>query len=502
MERRRVLWFGRVPSGADAEQVKDHGFELVECADGRDPDCQYACAAIFWATGRDFRKAAVCLKRYVGKALNEGVYVVVVVSGEADDIRLKEVTKILEGNDPHRVLTQQYRIRSEPVSVHQLMNALLRHDAGPAKNSKLEIQPPHGLPPESQLLIQRAFHDCCRVRLTPIARGFSGADTYIVEAMLRASFAGQEVQPFFAKLGDSSKLKEEMARFAQFAEYYVPWYLRPNFLREKCLFGVSKAILVGSFVRDSVSLSECVQSGAGPQHIHSLFEETLGGLRQQSRSADEGTATSVVDALAGFSNHDRVPSKRYRRAAELFGGQRIEPETLWWQMLSLPPLSWRKSAIHGDMHGENVRVRKQDAIVIDFAQACIGPASADLANLEVWLAFECLGSGPLREEWRALIGELYSSELIGLSLEDRRRISGQHWLLPCIAEIRSLARGAIESLDEYKRVLAVYLLRQASFPANREFLEEDEYRRSFAYWLSCKLVESLCSEEHLPLGTS
>jgi hypothetical protein len=139
-------------------------------------------------------------------------------------------------------------------------------------------------------------------------------------------------------------------------------------------------------------------------------------------------------------------------------------------------------------------VRKQNVIVIDFAHACIGPASADLANLEVWLSFEPSKHGPFGPEWKKLVDELYSPATVDLSLQNPAAITGLCWIHPCVSEIRRLARAASESTDEYKRVLAVYLLRQASFPANSDHSEEDEFRRTYAYWLSCRLVANLRSE--------
>jgi hypothetical protein len=346
-------------------------------------------------------------------------------------------------------------------------------------------------------LLQRAFHDCKGIRLKLIPGGFSGAKVFIVEATLADSNAGPEPQPFFVKLGDSGKLQEEMKRFREFAEHHVPWYQRPNFLPERSIYGVAEAILVGSFVQGSLSLAECARNGNGAPHIRCLFEETLSCLRRRSRTADAGTTTSVVDALADFCNHESVPTHRWEAAARLFGGHPLEPYNLWGQMLSLSALPWRKSAIHGDLHGENVRVRKQDVIVIDFAHACIGPASADLANLEVWLSFEPYKYGPFGTEWKTLVEGLYSPREVDVSLQNHTSIIGLSWIHPCVSEIRRLARAAIESSGEYKRVLAVYLLRQASFPANSDHSEEDEFRRTYAYWLSCRLVAHLRAEAKL-----
>lgn len=502
MERTKIFWFGQPPSEEDKRHAEEHDFQLVASATDVRPDFRFGRAAIFWATGAHFGTAAVCLKAQVANALNEGLYVVVVVSGEADDVRLKEVSKVLKDNDPHGALTGRYRVRSMPVSVHKLMNQILRHDPGPAKNLNLNIDPPGQLTASETLLMQRAFHNCTDIRLKPISRGYSGAKTFFVEARLAASNAGPEPEPFFAKLGGSGKLQEELIRFQQFAEHHVPWYLRPNFLPERSIYGVTEAILVGSFVRESLSLAECARAGTGTQPIRSLFEETLAGLRRQSHTAEEGRPKSVVDALEPFSNLNGVPEERWRAAAIWFGGEPVEPRALWWQMLSLPEQRWRKSGIHGDMHGENVRVRKQDAIVIDFAQACTGPASADLASLEVWLSFEPSNDGLPFDEWKAVVELLYSPKAIDASLGNCAAIAGDSWIRACVAEIRRLAQQAVESNDEYKRVLAVYLLRQASFSANPDCPEDDEFRRAYAYWLSCRLVASLLVEVNVELGAT
>lgn len=499
MKRIQILWFGKPPTEEDKEQAKGHNFQLVAPVPSEDPDFHFGRAAIFWATGKYFGEATVSLKKYVSKALDEGLYVVVVVSGEAGDVRLKEVSKVLRDNDPHGALAGRYRVRSMPVSVHQLMNEALEYNPGPGKNLNLVIDPPELVTASEELLLKRAFHDCTNIQLKPIPRGYSGAKTFVVEARLAASNAGAEPEPFFAKLGNSGKLQDEMKRFREYAEYHVPWYLRPNFLPERSFYGVAEAILVGSFVKGSSTLAEYVRMGDGTQPIRSLFEETLAGLRRQSYTAEEEIITSVVDALVEFCNHDSVPTQRWAAAPKMFGGEPVEPFKLWCQMLSLPEQRWHKSGIHGDLHGENVRVRKQDAIIIDFAQACIGPASADLASLEVWLSFEPFNNGPPDEEWKAVVEVLYSPEAIDASLEDHSTIAGKSWIHACVAEIRRLARNAVKNKDEYKRVLAVYLLRQASFSTNPNHPEMDEFRRTYAYWLSCRLVTSLRAEANVTL---
>ncbi|WP_247822321.1 phosphotransferase [Bradyrhizobium sp. 187] len=49
---------------------------------------------------------------------------------------------------------------------------------------------------------------------------------------------------------------------------------------------------------------------------------------------------------------------------------------------------YRTAPAHGDLHGENVRVRNDHAIVIDFASVVTSSPLVDLAALETWLAFQ------------------------------------------------------------------------------------------------------------------
>lgn len=491
MARLQVFWFGRDPSESDRELVSQHGFDLIVCAPGTDPDFRFGRAAIFWATDGDFAQTMSRLRNSLVRALNDGLYVVPVVSAVEGDLRLQEAGNILVRADPHGALSNSYRVRSAPLDMHQLMHQILQRDPGPARNITLDIRAEISLSDEDRQLLQRAFDDCSAIKLLPIAPGLSGADTFIVEAVLIDSNAGPSPMPFFVKLGASEKLSAEMAKFRMYAEHHIPWYLRPNFIAERSIYGLPKGILVGAFVKGSRSLAEHIRSGDGAPHIKNLFEETLSGLRGSFRSGVSAVQRSVVDALNDYCEHERVPEARWRSAADCFGGDQVDPKALWWQLLGLPEQNWLKTAIHGDLHGDNVRVRNGDAILIDFAHAAVGPACADLAQLDVWIAFDISELGPYGDEWRGKVHAFYSLEGIKSSLSDPQTGAPEDWIHSSISEVRIQASKCISGHEEYARVLAVYLLRQAIYPAKNAFLDEDEARRRFAYWLACRLVEAL-----------
>ena len=289
----------------------------------------------------------------------------------------------------------------------------------------------------------------------------------------------------------SEDLLEEMKNFECYARYHVPWHLRPNFIDSKCLFGVKNGILVGSFVEPSESFWAAALRGDGPGHIRSLFGETLKVLRQETLNSGEDSR-SLVAELEKYARWSKIDSSRVE-AAGGFDGPVHLALALWRKLLNLSPIRWRESAIHGDLHGENVRVRKQDAIVIDFAHAAKGPMSADLGSLDVWLAFKIPAAGGIpKEQWRTEVEALYRPETIKAHYHSHAEDFSSSWLEASLSTIRRLSKDSTYSCDEYLRIVAVYLLRFASFPPDPHALMEDEFHRTYAYWLANRLVIALC----------
>lgn len=493
MERLQLMWFGQPPDEPQKQLVKDHGLHLVVHETGTVPDFRFARAAVFWGTDNYFAEAARCVREFVKAAIDDGVFVAPVVSVAADFEMLHELNKLLDSTDPYGSRKAHYKVFTQPVNLHEVLHQFLLHDPGPARNINLRVEGEVKVEGEEDIfLLQRSFYNCSAIRLEPISPGYSGADTFIVRATLLDSNAGPEPVPYFAKLGRSDKMQAEWKAFREFAEHHVEWFLRPNFVQERSTYGVKRGILVGSFVQNSFSLAEAVRKpGSGAMHIRSLFNETLASLRRQRRTVKPGNQ-SVVSALKAFCEYSRVPQGRWKQAAESFGGASVLAQDLWYRLIQLPPLDWQSSAIHGDLHGENVRVRKEDAILIDFAHAAPGPACADLAHLEVSLVFDGRPGDLEGEAWRREVLDLFSPEAVVASLSKPADMSRVGWMRAAVAEIRSLVPSAVansQSPEEYMRVLAVYLLRHASFPANDK--ADDEYRRTFAFWLACCLTQYL-----------
>jgi hypothetical protein len=425
-------------------------------------------------------------------ALNEGLLAQIVV---ANDGQRLEVQRVVDEILPAGQLRDSCRIRVEPVPEHEVPQKALVHDPGPSSNRCLDIALNEGaeLTEGQRLLLQRAFSDCKSIRLARIAGGFSGAGTFLVDATFLASNAGNRPVPFFVKLGNTGKIQKELNAYRIYAEHHIPWNLRPDFKPERTIVGVSHSVIVGSLVENSRPLWEVALEGKGPQHIRSLFEETLATLRagKEPETFSPGSRGSVVTQLEEFCRISCIPDGRVS-AAKQFGGRIFEPKSLWRKLLDLPPQEWRGAVVHGDMHGENVRVRKSDAIVIDFYHTRCGPMSADLASLEVWLAFNTVdGIWPDRKQWRELVEALYDPDAILRGVLASAAVGSKSWLVDCVGEIRRIAADSTACAEEYLRVVAVYLLRQATFESDVECREDDEFRRTFAYWLANRVVLAL-----------
>lgn len=201
----------------------------------------------------------------------------------------------------------------------------------------------------------------------------------------------------------------------------------------------------------------------------------------------------IVQALGCVAAAVNV-RKRYLGAAAALGFQ-WEPAAIWEGFLNLPTRRWPRAPIHGDLHAENVRVRGDDAIIIDLARATMGPPSADPACLEVWIAFELPPTDVQVDEagWLSVVQGLYASPMVCKPTDPC--VSGTlSWLGDSILQIRRLAQ-AKSSPTDYAITLALYLMRRAMFEPDPQSPEIDMKRRTWAWILGCQLFEAVRAME-------
>lgn len=492
IDRSKVLWLGGPPSPSDLQEHSNRGLLVCEVGSAVQAhgamDFTLARGLVLNAVPPHVPRIVQALG-CVAAAVNHGLHVLVLLADSVAHAWVQEKLEQVVAAGPAR---EQVRYRIAATSP-EIAETFARFDPGPAINLALSIQLPENLELTQQqiFLLQRAFHDCTLISLTPLPGGRS-ATTVLVQATLANSLAGPHPLPFFAKIDGPTQILTERQCYERYAQSHIAWHLRPNLQPDRCLVGTELGILVGSFVMKSDSLWTLIAQGRAGGAIDSLFDETLASWRDARSVMSEDTG-SIAPELAKVFRHKNV-RKRFLEAAAALGFQ-WEPAEIWEGFLNLPTRRWPRAPIHGDLHAENVRVRGDDAIIIDLARVTMGPPSADPACLEVWIAFELPPPGVHVDEsaWLSMVRELYASPLI-----NAQKAPGAScplsWLGDSILQIRRLAL-AKSSPTEYAITLALYLMRRAMFAPDPQLPNIDMMRRTWAWILGCQLFEAVRAME-------
>lgn len=483
-QRGVVFWCGSPPSDAEKLEFGNRGLFLRVVSEGQAMDFAAGKGLVCSAKPPHLPYVRRQLSQ-IGDALDHGLLIYLLAEDDTTHT-------YLESNLPAEIRGDafKHRIRRRTaISPHECAEMMARHSAGRALNPALEIAGPVdlNLDQSQEFLLKRAFSDCKSIALKSLTGGRS-ASVFEVRATLQFSEVGPRPMPFFAKLDDASDILQEQQCYESYASQHIPYHLRPNLDYTRCIAGVQKGILVGNFVDRSESLWDAVQAGKGPRSIDALFEDTLFGWRRQAYRNPTHRGR-VVGALPKVFRFENVVADHVTKAAE-FGPVKA-PRELWEDLLGLEELDLRFAPMHGDMHGLNVRVRDNDAIIIDLAKTCSGPLCADLASLDVWLSFEPPSEVPDRSAWLDLVKNLYSPTGLSRPPINEPGDSGMDWLHGSIRKIRMHSAAICEPV-EYQTAIALYLLRRACYPARGNHVE-DAFRRAAAYWVGSNLVGSLVS---------
>jgi hypothetical protein len=145
------------------------------------------------------------------------------------------------------------------------------------------------------LLLRRAFYDCDRIYLETLGGGKASMSVFRVHAWMKQSEVGPLPLPFFAKIARPGEVDTEKYNYRAYAELYIPFNLRPNIDRRRCVQTRAKAALIGNFVDDAVPLRESLRSGHGIGSLFSLFETTLKGFRLQPFASGQKAALGQLE---------------------------------------------------------------------------------------------------------------------------------------------------------------------------------------------------------------
>lgn len=482
--RREVLWFGVEPDRSISQEFENRRLALrvYERNIGL-PPLGTITGAIF-SFEKGYNDAVTWSARSHARSLIDyGIRVDLIAP---DDQAMGQIQSALG----QVVVLPGVNVRTAP-RPFEIAEGVARHPSGRRPRVDLEIVVADNREPirsADATLFQRAFPDCKKIVLVELTGGLSGARVFAVYMTVDKSNAGVWPQPAFAKLDRREKIDKEYQNYRQFADAFIPFGLRPNV--QDIVAGAERSLLIGSFVGRSESLWDLARRNVAARAVSALIDETLGGWRDQAYAV-EPIEGSVAQAMA----EARIlsPSKIKPSYADFAEAQNVyrRPSELWEGLKNLKQ-SYRRSPIHGDLHGENVRVYNGHAILIDFASVSRGPLTADLAALETWFAFqlppEAAKAQFKNESWAAEIDRLYAPAAF-LHPPGPGDPSSEHcWLGTIVRQIRRMGISIQSCPTEYETAVTVQLLRRCQWDDGPP---ADRYRRGHGYVIAAKLIEDI-----------
>lgn len=498
--RNIVIWFGVPPNEETKNEYENRGLNLLIHGDSSTlPDLQQVKAAIFNFEKMNSTDLANDISKNAAQLVNNNIWIGIVTPNEKT---IGDIQKAFKGSedvfsrwlkrDPPSLL---FKINPSP---HLMAEHAARFDSGADARKDLEIVVANNrldLRSGDDILFRRAFAHCKKIVLVDLTNGRSDARVFAVHMTVDTSQAGIWPQPFFAKVDTHEKIEREFRNYKEFAEQFIPFGLRPNV--QKLVTGTERSLLAGNFVDRSESLWDLVRRNVAAQAISALIEETLLGWRNQAYAeAEKLGSVATAMANAGLCEPDKIKPRYVEYAAQR--GIDLSVNEIWQDATSISGQKFRLAPIHGDLHGENVRVRNGQAILIDLASVQRqGPLTADLAALETWLAFE-LPPQPeedpnafKNERWRLEIDRLYAADTFRHPPGPCEATSHYYWMATAVRQIRHMGIAAQSCATEYQTAVAVQLLRRCQWD---DGCNADLFRRGHGFVLAAALIKDLKSK--------
>ncbi|MDR3682102.1 MAG: hypothetical protein P4L11_00125 [Geothrix sp.] len=335
---------------------------------------------------------------------------------------------------------------------------------------------------EENLLLKRAFHDCSELTLRPLSGGRTSARVFSAYATLDGRPIGQWPLPYLVKMDKRTKIVREYRNYEDAVDPFVPFHLGPHLIRDRCCLGARKGVLVGDFVEESEEFLECASAGRSTPAIACLFDRTLNGWYRSSRMQ-----TAVLMDHFRF-NPAEYPKARFQQAQTL--GAKKSPAELWAKLTAYKAERLLVGQIHGDLHGANIRVRGNEAIIIDFYSSRPAPLVGDAACLETSLLVEGFtGAEPTAEQILEQTMNLYDHLPIARAPIPPDPKNPSCWFHACVRQVRLYAAQMQTSNDQYARALAAALLMKSRMDSTLE--EPLASKRVLAYLIAERILDRL-----------
>lgn len=332
-----------------------------------------------------------------------------------------------------------------------------------------------GVECSDRLLLARAFSDCSEVHLLPLGEGRSGAGVYLAHATLKEGLLGPRMVPLFVKLDGRVKVLREWRNYRDVVQPYVPFHLGPSLHMDRCAVGAHRGILVGDYIEDSEVLTACTREGRAVVTVPALFDRTLSGWHR-------GAAEEVRTAAKNFDDRPLdgdLSLKRQEEARAL--GASHSPDDLRQVVRRVGSAPWLVGWIHGDLHADNVRVRGNDAVLIDFPGVRRGALLRDPAALEVSLVVRSPHDGHFdRVAWERVVRPLYDPAALAQPADACETSPTEEylWLARCVRQVRRHAFGMERKQGQYALMLAHHLYRAATLDCDAG--PDESFRRAMA----------------------
>lgn len=353
---------------------------------------------------------------------------------------------------------------------------------------------------EKKTLFLRAFYDAEDLHIRQLTGGFAAEGVYRVHAFLKGD-GGRvlgEPQPFFVKFASHEAIERERQHYQMTVAPCIPYDLRPNLDKRRCVRGSKLSAIVGNMVEGVSGLRKALKEQLGFGVISNLFERTLSGLR--ARGFEQGSLRAA--GLETYvSERIRVGDFQKQIATVCFAKQfdkDLDPVVITQRLIELSKnVSHRVCLIHNDLHDGNVFVRSSYAIVIDFERLTEGPLTADPCCLEVSLLFKTENSDDSTFDiWRTFVDSCYDCSPSAPEADNAPHVCS--WQRHAVREIRKVLFGCNAEPREILIMLATHLLRFARLDIELSESSANFHlcvkRHAYALVIASKIVKRLTED--------
>jgi hypothetical protein len=503
-QRNVVAWLGGEPAPETLARFSDRGAVLSKLEQSRRHEASYlgnlAALIVVLDVSQKLIQTLDVLDDVSRDVLDHGADIVVLASAQEVD-RLIEIVR--KYHLPINGLPSGIQVEWQDVKAQQSSPAMWFFERGtpwlqiaelvvkcaPSERANLSLKlTGDPVDDEHGRLIRRAFADVAYTcaHITALPSGYSGS----IALKVQAERAAAKPMPYFVKIGKREDTIDEYNAYLIGVEPYIPYHLAPPLLKDLCCLGASKGILVEHYVTESENLISCAEGGRAVSAIACLFSRTLNAWHRST--CDKPLVDFVLRMIP--SNVDSGVLARAKSVGDPLG-----IDVLRERLAALVKgITVSYGRIHGDLHGGNIRVRGNDAIIIDMEKHSDGPLLWDPACLEASLLIEgfqddCRDAA----KWYQSILSCYDGVLYDF-WSHGHLTDMSSWFHVAINQIRLYAHAMERKDGEYAATLASALLWKASkavarsdMPGGGASREREECRRGVAYLIAQGLISSL-----------